>query len=165
MHSYDVTAESTAPPEAIWALLRNPRSWPEWSRIDALDTGRSRDLSPDGQDGVGATRAYRTGKVVTRERITDLVLEPELRFSYEGVEIPQMADYHATIELRELPGGGTRIHWHGTYVARGRMRRVFQWYLRRFMQAMATGLAGHAAGLATPPASGPAGAGTVPEPD
>lgn len=150
MQSYDVTAESTAPPATVWTLLLNPQSWPAWSRIDALETGQSRGLSSDGRDGVGAIRAFRTGKVVTKERIT--ALEAGRRFAYEGVENPQMADYHAAVELHELPGGGTRIRWHGAYVARRGMRWVFQWYLRRFMQAMATGLAEHAAGLDAPAA-------------
>jgi uncharacterized protein YndB with AHSA1/START domain len=141
--SYDVTAESAAPPAAVWALLLDPRSWPSWSPIDALETARSAGLSPDGRDGVGAVRAFRTGKVVTRERIT--ALEPDRRFAYEGVENPQMTGYRAAVELTARPGGGTRIRWHGTYSARRGMRRLFQWYLRRFMRTMAAGLAAHAA--------------------
>ncbi|MEU2688574.1 SRPBCC family protein [Streptomyces hygroscopicus] len=152
MQSYDVTADSAAPPDAVWTLLLNPRSWPEWSRIDALETGQSHGLSPDGRDGVGAIRAFRTGKSVTRERIT--ALEPGRRFAYEGVENSNMADYRATVELHELPGGGTRIRWHGTYLARPGTRWVFQRYLRRFMQTMVTGLAEHAAGPDVPPARG-----------
>ncbi|OXM66383.1 MULTISPECIES: SRPBCC family protein [Amycolatopsis] len=143
MQSYDVTAESTAPPSAVWALLLDARSWPSWSPIDALETGQSQGLSADGRDGVGAVRAFRTGKVVTKERITEL--EPGRRFAYEGAENPQLSDYRAAIELQELPGGGTRIRWHGTFSARFGMRWFLQRYLRRFMQDMATGLAEHAA--------------------
>ncbi len=143
--SYDVTAESSAPPSAIWALLLDPHSWPIWSPIDALETTQSTGLSPDGRDGVGAVRAFRTGKVVTKERIT--ALEPEHRFAYEGAENPQMTGYQAAIELTRLPGGGTRIRWHGTYSARWGMRWFLKRYLRRFMRAMATGLAEHAAGV------------------
>lgn len=88
-------------------------------------------------------RAFRTGKVVTEERIT--ALEPERRFAYEGAENPQLTDYRAAIELAELPGGGTRIRWHGTYSARFGMHWFLKRYLRRFMRDMATGLAGHAA--------------------
>ncbi|MFD9962408.1 SRPBCC family protein [Amycolatopsis sp. NPDC058986] len=143
MQSYDVIAESSAPPAAVWTLLLDPQSWPEWSRVDALEPGQSHGLSPDGQDDVGATRAFRTGKAVTKERIT--ALEPGRRFAYEGAENPQMRDYQAAVELCEMPGGGTRIRWHGTYLARRGMRWFFQWYLRRFMQSMATGLADYAA--------------------
>lgn len=141
--SYDVTAESAAPPSAVWALLLDAHSWPAWSRVDALETTRSTGLSADGRDGVGAVRAFRTGKVVTEERIT--ALEPERRFAYEGAENPQLTDYRAAIELAELPGGGTRIRWHGTYSARFGMHWFLRRYLQRFMRDMATGLAGHAA--------------------
>ncbi|MEV6825276.1 SRPBCC family protein [Amycolatopsis sp. NPDC051102] len=137
--SYDVTADSAAPPAVLWALLLDPHSWPAWSRVDALDTGRSAGLSADGRDAVGAVRAFRTGKVVTKERIT--ALEPERRFAYEGAENPQLRDYRAEVELTALPGGGTRIRWHGSYSARWGMRWFLRWYLRRFMQAMADGLA------------------------
>jgi hypothetical protein len=143
MQSYDVTAESTAPPSDVWALLLDARSWPLWTPIDALETEQSTSLSADGRDGVGAVRAFRTGKVVSKERIT--ALEPERRFAYEGVENPQLRDYQAAIELAELPGGGTRIRWHGTFSARWGIRWFMRWYLRRFMGTMATGLAEHAA--------------------
>jgi len=142
MPSYDVTAESTAPPPAVWALLLDPHGWPAWSPLDALETAQSHGLSSDGRDGVGAVRAFRTGKVVTKDRIT--ALEPERRFAYEGVENPQLSDYRAAVELLALPGGGTRIRWHGTFSARWGMRWFLQGYLRRFMQRMANGLADHA---------------------
>ncbi|WP_335618021.1 SRPBCC family protein [Lentzea guizhouensis] len=99
---------------------------------------------PAERAGVGATCAFRTGDVVTKERIT--ALDPERRFGYEGVEIPFMSDYDAVVELQELPGGGTRIHWHGTYEVVGEaMRETFPGYLRGFMQDMANGLAAYAA--------------------
>ncbi|MEU5265486.1 SRPBCC family protein [Amycolatopsis sp. NPDC021455] len=152
MQSYDVTAESAAPPAAVWALLLDAHSWPAWSRVDALETAQSTGLSPDGRDGVGAVRAFRTGKVVTKERIT--ALEPERRFAYEGVENPQLTGYRAAVELTELPGGRMRIRWHGTYSARWGMRWFLQRYLRRFMHDMATGLADHAAGVPVRPDPG-----------
>jgi hypothetical protein len=143
MQSYDVTAESAAAPSAVWSLLVDPLSWPAWTPIDALESEQSTGLSTDRRDGVGAVRAFRTGKVTTKERIT--ALEPERRFAYEGAENPYLRDYRAAIELQELPGGGTRIRWHGTFTARWGTRWFQQWYLRRFMRTMATGLAEHAA--------------------
>ncbi|WP_433724478.1 SRPBCC family protein [Nocardia sp. CA-129566] len=143
MQSYDVIAASAAPPAAVWGLLLDAQSWPAWSRVDALESELSQGLSSEGRDGVGATRAFRTGKVVTKERITSL--EPLRLFAYEGVENPQMADYRAAVELLETPDGRTQIRWHGTYFAHRGMRWFFEWYLRRFMQSMANGLAEYAA--------------------
>ncbi|UUV32929.1 SRPBCC family protein [Amycolatopsis roodepoortensis] len=140
--SYDVTAESPAPPAAVWALLLDARSWPVWSRVGSLEVAASQGLSADGRDGVGAVRAFRTGKTVTKERIT--ALDPERRFSYEGVDVPVMVDYQASVDLCETPGGGTRIRWHGTYRVGKGNAWIFRWYLRRFMRDMATGLAAHA---------------------
>ncbi|MGW5702420.1 SRPBCC family protein [Amycolatopsis japonica] len=142
--SYDVTAESSAPPAAVWALLLDARSWPVWTRIGSLEVAASQGLSADGRDEVGTVRAFRTGKTVTKERIT--ALEPERRFAYEGVDVPVMLDYQASVDLCETPGGGTRIRWHGTYRVGKGSAWIFRWYLRRFMRDMATGLAGHAGG-------------------
>ncbi|WP_394618774.1 SRPBCC family protein [Lentzea sp. JNUCC 0626] len=142
MSDYDVTAESAASPSAVWTLLLDARSWPSWTPIDALEIGQSEGLSPDGRDGVGATRAFRTGDVVTKERIT--ALDPERVFGYEGVENPFLSDYRATIELQESDGG-TRIHWRGEYVVAEEMREAFPAYLQEFMQGMANGLAEHSA--------------------
>lgn len=60
------------------------------------------------------------------------------------MEIPRLTDYRAAVELSELPDGGTRIRWRGTFSAPWGMRWFLQRYLRRFMRDMATGLAAHA---------------------
>lgn len=74
MPRYHVTATSSAPVDAVWRLLIDGRSWPRWSSgLDELVQERSSGLDPHGQDGVGAIRAFRTGRVVTGERLTDLV--------------------------------------------------------------------------------------------
>ncbi|MEV7551884.1 SRPBCC family protein [Amycolatopsis sp. NPDC089917] len=144
MRSYDVLAESTAPPVVVWALLLDPRTWPVWSGTGELDVSRSDGLPPEGRDEVGATRAFRAGRAVIRERITGLT--PGKRFAYETVESPQLADHQATIDLHEIPGGGTRIRWQGTYSARGMGLRSSERQVWRSMTRAATGLAEYAAG-------------------
>ncbi|MFE6613336.1 SRPBCC family protein [Amycolatopsis sp. NPDC057786] len=142
MRSYDVLAESAAPPAVVWALLLDPRTWSAWSRAGELDVSSSSGLSPDGRDGVGAIRVFRSGKAVVRERITSLT--PGRRFAYEGLESPHMADHQATIDLHEVPGGGTRIRWQGTYSARGMGRWSSEGHVQRTMSKVATGLAEYA---------------------
>lgn len=144
MRSYDVLAESVAPPSVVWTVLLDPRTWPAWSGAGELDVSRSAGLSPDGRDEVGATRAFRAGRTVVRERIVGLT--PRRRFAYETLESPQLPDHQATIDLHEIPGGGTRIRWQGTYSVRGMGLRSSERQVQRSMTRAATGLAEYASG-------------------
>ena len=151
MQSYDVSARTTAPPEVVWGLLIDARTWPTWTPIDSLDVERSVGLGADGVDPVGAVRAFRTGRVVTGERLT--AIDPGRRLHYEDAFNRFMHDYRATIEIEPTSAGGTAIHWHGTYRTRRGTGWFWQRYMQNFMQKMADGLAAAAAS----PASGDTG--------
>ncbi|WP_268908417.1 SRPBCC family protein [Catenulispora pinistramenti] len=139
---YDVTARSKAPASVIWALMLDAASWPVWSCVDSLERERSAGLDPEGRDRVGAVRAFRTGRMVTGERLT--MVEPEKRLAYEDAFNPVMRDYQATIELEPAPDAGTSIHWYGAYSTRWGMGWYLGPYLQRYMRKMADGLAAHA---------------------
>lgn len=142
MHRYDVTVTTGASPEIVWKLLVDAASWPLWSKVDSLDRARSVGLDPGGDDGVGAVRAFRTGRTVTGERLTEKV---ERRLSaYEDAFHTPMHNYHARIELTPTAGSGTVIHWHGTYGTSWLMGWYMPRYLQMFMQGMAEGLARYA---------------------
>ena len=143
MHRYDVTVTTTAPPEKVWTLLADARTWPTWSKVDALDTERSEGL--DGDDPVGSVRAFRTGRAVTGERITEKVENRLL--AYEDAFNASMRDYRARVELTPTPDGGTSIHWHGEYETNRLMGLFMPRYLQKFMRGMAEGLARHAEAL------------------
>jgi len=138
MQSYDVQAISSAPPSAVWSALLDSASWTNWAPMDELVTGKS----TSGLAQVGRLRTFRTGSVVTTERVTSL--EPLRRMDYEGVENSQLRDYQASIELARTAAGGTAIHWRGRYRARPGTGLLMRWYLQRFMQKMASGLAVYA---------------------
>ncbi|MFJ4682976.1 SRPBCC family protein [Streptomyces sp. NPDC088789] len=143
MHTYDVTVTTGASPETVWKLLVDAASWPVWSTVDSLDTARSAGLDPGGDDGVGAVRAFRTGRTVTGERLTEKVA-PRL-LAYEDAFNASLRDYRARIELEPAPTGpGTVIHWHGTYRTGPLLRWFMPRHLQKFMQGMAEGLARHA---------------------
>jgi uncharacterized protein YndB with AHSA1/START domain len=143
MHQYDVTVTTGAPPETVWKLLVDAATWPLWSKVDSLDTARSVGLDPDGDDAVGAVRAFRTGRTVTGERLTEKV-EGRL-LAYEDAFNPSMRDYHARIELTPAAdGSGTAIHWYGEYETSRLLGWFMPRYLQKFMQGMAEGLARYA---------------------
>jgi uncharacterized protein YndB with AHSA1/START domain len=142
MLSYSANATSAAPPAAVWRLLLDARTWPDWSAVDGLDLARSGGLDPDGRDPVGAVRAFRTGKMVTGERLTGLVEETQL--TYGDAFTKAIHDYRAVIDLTPAAGGGTAIHWHGTYSTGPLMRLVMGRVMSRVMQRMADGLAAYA---------------------
>ncbi|TBO57357.1 SRPBCC family protein [Streptomyces kasugaensis] len=142
MHTYDVTVTTTASPEVVWKLLVDAASWPRWSKLDSLDTTRSAGLDPGGDDGVGAVRVFRTGPVVSGERLTEKV-ERQL-LAYEGAFHPAMHNYHARIELTPTEDSGTVIHWYGEYETSWLLRWVMPRFLRKFMRGTAEGLARYA---------------------
>src|SRR5689334_2421051 len=97
MLSYDATAVSAAPPNVVWRLLVDARTWPLWAPVDALVPERSSGLDPDGRDPVGAVRAFRTGPMVTGERLTGL--DEERQLTYEDAFNWAIRDYRATVDL------------------------------------------------------------------
>ncbi|MFJ9472230.1 SRPBCC family protein [Streptomyces caniferus] len=142
MHECDVTVTSSASPETVWRLLVDAASWPLWSKVDGLDTTRSVGLDPGGDDGVGAVRAFRTGRTVTGERLTEKVERRLL--AYEDAFNPSMHNYHARIELKATASSGTVIHWYGEYETSWLLGWFMPRYLQKFMQGMAEGLARYA---------------------
>ncbi|WAZ26335.1 SRPBCC family protein [Streptomyces cinnabarinus] len=142
MPTYHVTVTTSASPEDVWKLLVDAASWPLWSKVDSLDTARSVGLDPGGDDGIGAVRAFRTGRSVTGERLTEKVERRLL--AYEGAFNSSLHDYHARIELRPTSNSGTVISWSGEYRTSWLLRWVMPRYLQKFMQGMAEGLARYA---------------------
>jgi uncharacterized protein YndB with AHSA1/START domain len=146
---YRVSATTSAPAHTVWRLLVDGRSWPRWaSGLDELVEERSSGLDPDGHDDVGAVRAYRTGRVVTGERITELVRDR--RLAYESAFNFSMKDYRAVVELEPTAAGGTVVHWSGTWRTRPGIGWVVPFVLPRVMQRMADDLAAHAADATAP---------------
>ncbi|SDE03388.1 SRPBCC family protein [Glycomyces harbinensis] len=144
MPQYRVRATAAASPEIVWALLVDGRSWPRWSSgLDELVEERSSGLDPNGSDGVGAVRAFRTGRVVTGERLTELV--PVRRFGYTDEFNLAMKEYRAVIELRPADEGGTLIDWSGTWRSKPGLGWITPLILPKTMQRMADDLAAHAA--------------------
>ncbi|WP_433204047.1 SRPBCC family protein [Nocardia sp. CA-107356] len=139
-YSYVVTAHSPAKPATVFTALTHAGTWPLWSPIDAAEIEGGGD--PDAEQRVGDTRIFRTGRAISHERIVELVADR--RFGYENASGP-FRSYRGSVELAEAPRGGTDITWSATFDPKLPLSGPFwRWYLTRFMQRMADGLAAYA---------------------
>ena len=146
-HSYVVNSHSRANPGAVFSVLTRGITWPLWSPIDAVEI--ESDGDPQGPQQVGDTRVFRTGRAISREPIVELIADR--RFAYENTGGP-FRYYRGVVELTEAPQGGTDIAWSADFEPKLPLSGPFwRWYLTRFMQRMADGLAEFAAGDPAPP--------------
>jgi Polyketide cyclase / dehydrase and lipid transport len=103
---------TTADPAAVFGLLADGSTWPEWSPIDSFELVTPGDGTPE---GVGAIRVFHTGKIHSRERV--VTAKPNQIFSYELISGLAVRDYKAVVTL--LPAGnGTAIKWRSTFRAK-----------------------------------------------
>ena len=133
-------ATTTADPAAVYALLRDGATWPEWAPIDSFELERP---GPDEPEGVGAVRLLRGGRVVGHDEIVELV--PDRRLVYAHTSNLPVRDYRGEVHL-EPTGEGTAIRWVTTFAPKV---PGTGWLLRRgldgFIAKMTTGLAEGAA--------------------
>jgi hypothetical protein len=138
----DHTATTAADRGAVFALLADGATWPDWSPIGRFELVHPGDGSPE---GVGAVRLFKTGFVKSRERVVES--RPGEVFSYVLESGMPIRDYRAVVTLTAVPGGaGTSINWHSTFRAKvpgtgGLYRRQ----LGRFIGETLNGLAAAAA--------------------
>jgi hypothetical protein len=98
-------ATTTADPAAVYALLRDGATWPEWSPIESFELERP---GADEREGVGAVRVFRSGRVTGRDTIVELV--DGRRLSYTHVSSLPVKDYRGNVDLEPVDGG-TAIRW------------------------------------------------------
>ena len=132
-----VTAESTAAPHLVTALLADGRTWPEWSPIGEAWIDR------ESAAVVGEVRRFKTGRTVSVEEV--VAYEPGRRLQYRLLEGLPLRDYVSTVDVEYVEGGST-ITWHSAFEAkRPGTGGIYRWMLRRFLQDMVDGLAKAAA--------------------
>jgi uncharacterized protein YndB with AHSA1/START domain len=108
MLEIDATAVSAAPPERLFALLADARSWPRWTAFDEAEVEQG--------EGLGEIRRFRTGRVRSRERLT--AFEPPRRLAYELLSGLPVRDYTAEVTLTPTSVGGTEVRWHSSFRAK-----------------------------------------------
>ncbi len=103
----DVRETTGARPAAVWKLLDDSSSWPDWTPIDTFELQRTR-----GEDGLGEIRVFKTGRVTVREQIAER--RPNERLTYVLLGGLALREYRAEIDLTPK-GEGTAIRWHTTF--------------------------------------------------
>ena len=141
--TFSVSAWSPARPGAVYDLLCAGATWPEWSPIGAFRLERE---GSDGGESLGAIRVFTTGTVASREELVGF--RPGRAFSYSALSGLPIRSHRADVELSERDGG-TAISWREDFRAKlPGTGWALEWFLRRFVQRCADGLARHAASLA-----------------
>ncbi len=106
------TAASTADPPAVYALLADGSTWPDWSPLGTFALIEPGDGSPE---GVGAVRLFVTGRHKSRERVVHR--RPGEAFAYVLEEGLPLRDYRADVTLTPADPG-TLIRWRSTFRAK-----------------------------------------------
>ena len=135
------TVTSVAEPAAVFALLADGSTWPQWSPLGSFELVEPGDGTPE---GLGAVRIFSTGGIKSRERVVER--RPDEVFSYVLEKGLPLRDYVAVITLRRTDDGGTRIHWRSTFKAKvPGSGGVYQRQLGKFIKETVEGLAKAAA--------------------
>ncbi len=109
----DKTATTSGDPTAVYELLADGTTWPEWSPIDSFECLAAGDGTPE---GLGAIRLFTTGRHKSRERVVER--RPGEAFAYVLEKGLALRDYKAVITLRPSATGGTTINWRSTFSAK-----------------------------------------------
>lgn len=138
MQEIDVRRTAAAEPAAVWALLDDSASWPEWTPIESCEIERPR------AEGVTEIRRFKTGRVKVREEVVER--EPDKRLTYTLLSGLAVRDYNATIDLTPTDGG-TEVRWHTTFAAKlpgmgGIYRRALEKATRQFVDGLCARAAG-----------------------
>ncbi|GAA0921026.1 SRPBCC family protein [Pseudonocardia zijingensis] len=134
-----IAAEATteAGPDAVWALLSDRSTWPNWSPLGSHSGVQpGRDGTPDGLGGIAQ---FVTGRTCVQEEIVER--EPPRRLSYALLSGMPLRDYRAVVELTSA-GAGTRIRWSATFLpGRPGTGWLYRLVLNRIFRGMVAGLA------------------------
>jgi len=108
----DRTATTTTDAAAVYALLADGSTWPEWSPLGSFELVEPEDGTPE---GLGAVRLFTTGRMKSRERVVEC--RPGEVFAYELEAGLPLRDYRAVVTLTPTEGG-TSIRWRSTFRAK-----------------------------------------------
>jgi Polyketide cyclase / dehydrase and lipid transport len=137
----DVGAHTRATPDAVFALLVDGGTWPDWSPIEHFEL----EQAGDRRTGVGEIRVFRKGRTIGRDQVVEVL--PKRRLAYVSLSGPPVRDYRAEIELQAIERG-TAIRWRASFFPKFPLTgRLLERGLRSFLHDCVRGLATYAESL------------------
>jgi uncharacterized protein YndB with AHSA1/START domain len=132
--------DTSASPAAVYALLRDGATWPDWTDISTFALERE---GADAPEGLGAIRVWTSKGKTLREEIVELV--PDRRFSYTLLSGLALRGYRADVDLAPTASGGCHITWRSTFTPKvPGTGRAYEKALQQATEGFVTGLAAHA---------------------
>jgi hypothetical protein len=132
----DINVDTTASADAVFDLVEQGATWPEWTTIDSVEIERP-------PEGVGSIRVNRRGRVVGRDEIVEIA-RPR-RFVYRSLSGLPVHDYVGEIDIAPTATGAS-IRWRASFFPKvPGMGGMLERGVRRFLTECAEGLASHAA--------------------
>jgi uncharacterized protein YndB with AHSA1/START domain len=123
------TRHSTAPVEAVWALVSHAASWKEWASFTVADLEREGVPAPD---GVGAIRRFGFPMYTSREEV--VAFEPPTHLGYTMLKGLPLAGYRSDVTLTPTADGGTDVSWVSSFDA----RVADGWFWAGFLRLLVT---------------------------
>ncbi len=136
------TAQSTASPEAVFALLAAGETWPRWAPIKtyALHTP-----GVNGGESVGAIRQWNSGLMMNLEQIVELQAPTKFAYTLNQSKIVGVKNYRADVDIVATTTGCT-VTWSSVFYPKVAGTGWFwKFALGKLSNQLATGVATYAA--------------------
>ena len=105
------TAASTASADAVFALVANGDTWPNWS---AIKTFTLQTPGADGAEGVGAVRRWNSGIMTTIEQVVEVQAPTKFAYTLLQSKLVGVRDYRADVEITPTESGCT-VSWSAVF--------------------------------------------------
>jgi hypothetical protein len=127
---------SSAPPEAIFSLVKDSSTYPQWTPVQRYEMERP---GIHELHGLGEIRVLITGPLRAREEIVNLI--PNRYMAYTLIGGLPMCEYLGETTLDPLADGGTRVTWQSSFYEKYPFtgwfwKLVMLWVLRLFVRAV-----------------------------
>lgn len=129
--------DTTASPEAVFALVKDSSTYPDWTPVQAYQMERP---GRDELHGVGEIRVLITGPLRPVEEIVEVI--PNRYVAYILLSGLPMRDYRGETWIEPRPSGGARITWQSSFYEQYPFtgwfwRLVMSWVLNVFVRSAA----------------------------